>query len=71
MEYLAEWKLARQHLQVKTNTSDKPNLWKGKLVNKETPVETALELEQPNGAVVVIPWHAVEYVLALDAHTDG
>ena len=65
MEYLAEWQRAGQQLQVKTNTSDKPNSWKGKLVNKETPVEAALELEQSNGDVVIIPWHAVEYVRGL------
>ena len=39
MEYLAEWHGAGRQLIVKTNTSDKPNTWQGRLVNIETPVE--------------------------------
>ena len=65
MEYLAEWHGAGRQLIVKTNTSDKPNTWQGRLVNIETPVEAALELEQPGGDVVIIPWHAVEFVRVL------
>ena len=62
MEHLAEWQRAGRQLTVKTNTSDKSNSWNGRLVNKETPVEEALELEQENSRVVVIPWHAVESI---------
>ena len=64
MEYLAEWLRSGRQVQVKTNTSDKLNSWHGRLVNKETPVEAALELEleQGNSRVIVIPWHAVEFI---------
>ena len=62
MEYLTEWLRSGQQLMVKTNTSDEPNMWQGRLVNKETQVEAALELQQPNGDVIIIPWHAVEFI---------
>ena len=54
-----------QRLKVATSNA----YWVGKLVNNETLFEVALELEEEDdGCVVVIPWHAVEYVRA---HTDG
>ena len=78
MQHLIKWQRDRQLLQVKT--SDRT--WTGRLVkSKESRFEVALELEleqlelelleQKDYYVVVIPWHAVEYVKALDAHTDG
>ena len=67
MEHLTNWRRDGQILRVKTKTSE----WLGKLANNETRFDEALELEQEDCRVVVIPWHAVEYVRALDAHTDG
>ena len=60
MEHLTNWRRDGQILRVKTKTSE----WLGKLRNNETRFDEALELEldQKDCSVVVIPWHAVEYV---------
>ena len=64
MQHLIKWQRDRQLLQVKT--SDRT--WTGWLVkSEESRLEVALEfeLEQEESCVVVIPWHAVEFVKAL------
>ena len=62
VEHLTTWHRDRKLLEVKTNNSARP--WRGRLVNNETQFDEALELEleKDAGRVVVIPWHAVEYV---------
>ena len=60
VEHLTTWPRDRKLLEVKTNNSARA--WRGRLVNNETQFEEALELEKDDGRVVVIPWHAVEYV---------
>ena len=58
MEHLTNWRRDGQILRVKTKTSE----WLGKLTDNETRFDEALELEQKDCSVVVIPWHAVEHV---------
>ena len=70
MQHLIKWQRDRQLLQV--TTSDRT--WTGWLVKSaDSRFEVALELELAKGrpSIIVIPWHAVEVVEALDALTDG
>ena len=65
MQHLRNWQRHETLLEVKTKTNKEP--WRGKLVKSaESRFEVALELEldQKDCSVVVIPWHAVEYVRA-------
>ena len=71
VEHLTTWHRDRKLLEVKTNTSARP--WRGRLVNNETQFNEALELEleKDAGRVVVIPWHAVEYVRVHQTRQPG
>ena len=63
MQHLTNWQRDEKLLVVKTKTNNRP--WRGKLVKSaESQFEVTLELEldQKDCSVVVIPWHAVEYV---------
>ena len=65
MEHLLGWRKNGQQLRVATSSEESSEeFWVGRLVNNETRFEVALELELENedGRVVVIPWHAVKSV---------
>ena len=69
MEHLKNWQRDGKLLEVKTKTSDRP--LRGRLVQSagsrfevalELEEELQEELEKDADCVVVIPWHAVEFV---------